>query len=507
MTTPPDGPPRLARSLYKRFALGALVIALMATVSSATAVILEVDRAADIFEEFSSPIPGLEGSEATKNVLDEVDAGKPQTIVILGSDQRYIDRVQKNPVRSDTIILVRLDPSKGATAVMSLPRDLVVDIPGYGRDRINSAYALGGPALTVRTVRRLLGVPINHVVNINFGGFRRAVDRLGCVYADIDRKYFNDNMPPNGGGPNYATIDVEAGYQRLCGQDALDYVRYRHFDSDVVRAARQQDFLRQAKDQIGVSEIFGDREELLKIFARYTQTDIRGTSAILRLLKLVFESSKNPLQEVSVTLQEEDESGLLRASDNAVKAAAERFMNARGSDGGRGEPKKTEKDRSRERSQRKRRSGSVPKGLFNARRAAEDEAIRLGTKLAFPVYYPKLAAIGSRYVSRDMRAYDIFDRGRTKYRAYRMVVSAPGIGQYYGIQGTSWKAPPILDNPSEKRKIGGRTYELHFDGKRLRLVAWRTERATYWVTNTLLQTLTNTQMLGIAGSLTRVGAK
>jgi len=114
-------------------------------------------------------------------------------------------------------------------------------IPGHGSSKINAAYALGGPKLSVKTIKALLNIRINHVVNVNFGGFRRAVNRLGCVYADIDRKYFNDNHPPAGGGPNYAVIDIEAGYQKLCGQDALDYVRYRHFDTDLVRAARQQE--------------------------------------------------------------------------------------------------------------------------------------------------------------------------------------------------------------------------------------------------------------------------
>ena len=86
------------------------------------------------------------------------------------------------------------------------------------------AYALGGPKLTVRTVRGLLGIPIHHVVNVNFGGFQRAVNRLGCVYADIDRRYFNDNNPPNGGGPDYATIDVEAGFVEL----AEEHADFRH---------------------------------------------------------------------------------------------------------------------------------------------------------------------------------------------------------------------------------------------------------------------------------------
>ena len=74
------------------------------------------------------------------------------------------------------------------------------------------------------------------------------------------------------------------------------------------------------------------------------------------------------------------------------------------------------------------------------------------------------------------------------------------MGEYYGLQGTTWRDAPILENPSEKRRIGKRTYELHYDGDRLRLVAWRTKKAVYWISNTLLQSLSEREMLGIARS-------
>ena len=80
------------------------------------------------------------------------------------------------------------------------------------------------------------------------------------MYVDIDRHYFNDNS----GADQYATINVDAGYQQLCGQDALDYVRYRHTDTDIVRAARQQDFLRQAKEQVGVGKLISNRRKLIE---------------------------------------------------------------------------------------------------------------------------------------------------------------------------------------------------------------------------------------------------
>jgi polyisoprenyl-teichoic acid--peptidoglycan teichoic acid transferase len=497
-------PPRVAFGLYKRALLALLVIVLSTSAAVATAALLQVKTASDIFSSVSKPIPGIDQA----GVLDGVDSGGPQTILVLGSDRRFVDIKAKTPTRSDTIILLRLDPSKGATAVMSLPRDLRVEIPGHGMDKINAAYADGGPALTVRTVRKLLGISINHVVNVNFGGFQRAVNRLGCVYADVDRRYFNDNRPPVGGGPPYSVIDVPAGYQKLCGKAALEYVRYRHLDSDVVRGARQQDFLRQAKEQIGVSALFSDRNNLIRIFGAYTDTDIKGTTAILRLLKLAVESAKNPLQEVHIA-DLRDQGADLVASPDAIRTAARQFLDAQASKGPRATPKKSASDKQRERAQqrRARRKAGVPAGLIDQRRAAEDLAVPLDAKVPFPVYFPKLAAVGSTLRLTDSRVYDIFDRGKHRFRAFRIVVNAPGTGQNYGVQGMSWKSPPILDNPSEKRRIGGRTYELFFDGDRLRLVAWRTPKAVYWVSNTLLQTLTNQQMLAIAGSLTRVGAR
>ena len=84
--------------------------------------------------------------------------------------------------------------------------------------------------------------------------------------------------------------------------------------------------------------------------------------------------------------------------------------------------------------------------------------------------------------------YKIRANGKA-YAAYRMVLSRGLAGEYYGVQGTTWKDPPILGDASEERKIGGRTYELHYDGDRLRLVAWHTSKGSYWISNTLLQTL------------------
>ena len=500
--------------MLKRFAIGAVVIFFLSATTVASAVLLEVEQVTQILRQESAPLaPGV------GELLEDVKPGRPQTILVIGDDRRKIDVRQGNPTRSDTMILVRLDPSKGATAMMSLPRDLTVDIPGHGRDKLNAAFAAGEDKLTLRTIRNLLDVPIHHYVRVTFWGFKQAVDRLGCVYADVDRRYFNDNNPPNGGGAPYAVIDVPAGYQKLCGQDALDYVRYRHLDNDLVRAARQQSFLGEAKGQIGVSGVFADREQLLRIFARSVRTDIRSSSAILSLLKLVAESSSKPIQEIQFPAQDSaDGSGNVEISDTALRRTVRRFLKVRASPGARGTTERTSSgsSRSRSSSSSSRRRSSRPRstasrasapGLVTNRTAGEDEAARAQVKLSrLPVYFPRLMASGGRYRSDDTRAYDITDQSGRRHRAYRIVAYEGSIGQYYGIQGTSWKSPPILDDPSERRRSGGRTYELFYDGSRLRLVAWRTPRGVYWVSNTLLRTLTNRQMLALARSATRIGA-
>jgi polyisoprenyl-teichoic acid--peptidoglycan teichoic acid transferase len=504
--SPEDKPPRVAFGMYKRFALAGVLITLLTAGAVASAGLLEIKDNLNVFIQASKghTIPGLN----KPGVLDGVSAGKPQTILVLGSDRRFVDIKQDNPARSDTMMLVRLDPSKEATAVMNIPRDLKVPIqvPGGGIEttKINAAYSYGGPALAVKTVKSLLHIPINHVVNVNFGGFQRAVNRLGCVYVDVDRRYYHSNagLAPSA---QYAEIDVPAGYQKLCGEKSLDYVRFRHADDDLVRSARQQDFLRQAKDQIGLGRLFGDRKELLKIFGRYTDTDLKSTPAILRLLKLAFESSGHPIREVH--FRGDIGPDFVTITPNNLELTKREFLHVKASSGARQVgPSKKESRKARKRAERT--SPGLPAGVINDRTAAENLVAKASSQLSFPVYYARARlARGAYSTDGSPRVYDIYDRHHKRYRAYRIVVNTGLDGQFYGIQGMSWKSPPILDDPSDEISMRGRKYQLFYDGNRLRLVAWRTPRAVYWVSNSLSETLTNKQMLAIARSLTRVGEK
>jgi LCP family protein required for cell wall assembly len=171
--------------------------------------------------------------------------------LVIGYDHRA-NETASTPSRSDTVMLVRTDPATKTVSMMSFPRDLLVDVYCPGQPvysgKINSAYAACGAKGTVQTVSHMIGLPINYLITVNFRGFKKIVNSLGGVWIDVDRRYFNDNagLSPTFG---YAKINLQPGYQRLTGGSALDYVRYRHTDSDLFRVARQQQFVKAMKYQ------------------------------------------------------------------------------------------------------------------------------------------------------------------------------------------------------------------------------------------------------------------
>jgi polyisoprenyl-teichoic acid--peptidoglycan teichoic acid transferase len=367
-------------------------------------------------------------------------------------------------------------------------------------DKINAAYSYGGPQKTLDTVKKLTGLPINHMVNVTFKGFWRAVNAIGCVYTDIDHDYYNDSA-------EFQYINVDPGYQRLCSRKALQYVRYRHTDTDLVRSARQQDFLRQAKQQITTSKLIQESGRLMKIFGRNTSTDpgLRSRSEVLRLLKLALVSARQPIQEIH--FEGTIGPSYVEASDAQVKRLVQQFLDVQDTEGPRGQAReKRVKSRQPKRKRRRHTTDAAALGLYDASSIGEEQAlqaVQAGAGGSLPVLYPSLLLNASEFVP-PPRVYKIRGTDGKKYGAYRMVLRKYNAdGEYYGMQGTTWMDPPILDDPTETRRLGGREYELHFAGDRLRLVAWHTPKAAYWISNTLLQTLSEKQMLAIARSTRR----
>ena len=233
--------------------------------------------------------------------LAEPESPAAMNILVLGSDHRQAEEEAYG--RSDTIILIHVDPDRDYLSVMSLPRDLRVEVPGYGLEKINAAFAYGGPALTIRTVEQLTGVDINHYMEVDFEAFQDITDALGGVYVDVDRRYYNDN-------PQWELIKLAPGYQLLDGADALDYVRFRHdLNADFGRMERQQRFLSAMREQaMGWNLPFKLPGLISALFANIS-TDL-GTNDILKLAYWGIRLDGSRIRQVSLVANTETINGV-----------------------------------------------------------------------------------------------------------------------------------------------------------------------------------------------------
>jgi LCP family protein required for cell wall assembly len=186
----------------------------------------------------------------------------PNTILVLGSDARTKENAEPgaqtigDTSRSDSIMLLRV--GGGANAQLSILRDTIVDIPGHGRGKINAAYAYGGPSLAIETVEQYLGIPINHLVEVNFENFPDLIDSLGGITYTGNRVISRINGGSRNGG---YTLRLKAGTNELNGEEALALARTRKNDSrpqedDQSRAIRQQKIINAIKSKVISFETF-----------------------------------------------------------------------------------------------------------------------------------------------------------------------------------------------------------------------------------------------------------
>ncbi len=465
----------------KRFVIGSLLIVALAAAAGIAVVLLEVGHIKSYFPRATIAAPAL-------RQITPADPGAPETILIIGSDRRAPGSGPASAPRSDTLLLLRMDPSAHQTSVLSIPRDLATQIvTAAGRtvtDKINAAYSLGGSALTAATIKSTLpGITINHIVVIDFKGFLQVVDAIGCVYVYVDRRYYNRNVGTV--ATNYANIDIPPGYQKLCGQTALDYARYRHTDSDFVRVARQQDFIRQAKQQVGFAKLFNHQDQLLAGLQHSVATDIHG-NAVVHLIALVLFSLGRPVRQV--VFQATAGPSYVTATPEQIAATVNDFLYD--------DPGPVHVSA---RPPRLGGGGRLGSGLIPT--PAGDLGLDRAAAAGFPLklYAPRLRLAGAP--SPDVvRTYTLPDEQGHGHHAYVISIARGLVGEYYGIEGTDWTSPPILAGQHQTRTIAGRAYELYVDGGHIRLVAWRTPTTVYWLNNTLRDALSNQQMLALAVS-------
>jgi LCP family protein required for cell wall assembly len=500
-----DRPPALAWGMWKRFAIAAVLIVALSAGAAATVALNTVNGIAEEVFPKGSHI------SAPKGLVTPSYSGGPKTFLILGSDRREgsKDSYDKtDPPHSDTILLVRFDPEQGQTSVLSIPRDLMVNIVGpngqnYGREKINAAYTIGsklggtrgGMLLAAETIKREVfpGLTLNAIVDVNFKGFIRVVDTLGCAYVNVDHRYFNLNS----GSPetNYTSINLQPGYQKLCYENALDYVRYRHTDSDFVRVARQQDFLRDLREQISPEDVIGQIDTVAKAVGKAIVSTVSGSGdTLLRLAELIGFSQSKPLRQVK----------FLTTNDNAQVAGVSyvtttpelegqtlsRFLNGR-------ERLAVPAATSHAHSSHHHASPPHQYNLYPTSMSGEEEAVKASVSVPFRVLYPTLQT--GQGQQQEVRAYALTDQEGHPHHAYVVVWQQSSVGGYYDFEGSDWLNPPLFAH-SHSRLIDGKRYLVVDDGAHIHVIGWRSGGVLYWVTNTLLEELSNQQMLAIARS-------
>ncbi|MEA2315164.1 MAG: polyisoprenyl-teichoic acid--peptidoglycan teichoic acid transferase [Solirubrobacteraceae bacterium] len=499
-------------SMWKRFLIASVLIIALSGAATATVALNTVSGIA------SEVFPALNHIAAPKGLVTPEYSGGPQTFLILGSDRRVgaKDSYDKsNPPHSDTMLLVRFDPEQGQTSVMSIPRDLMVNITTrsgqvYANEKINSAYTIGsklggtkgGIVLAAETIEREVfpGLKLNGIVDVSFKGFIKVVDALGCAYVNVDHHYYNLNIGSS--ETNYTSIDLQPGYQRLCYQDALDYVRYRHTDSDFVRVARQQDFMRALREQISATDVLEQIDTVAKTVGHAISSTFHASAGgLIELAKLIAFSQAKPLRQVRFQTTNVDarQGGVSFVTSTAAleRATLQQFLHRREPLGLSHIPTPAPAHGSSHRHRSRGSSAGSARALGLYPTSGQGEVVKAALQLPFPALYPALQTGPSE--QQMARPYALRDRQGHLHRAYVVVWRQNTLGGYYDFEGTNWLDPPLFAH-ARTQVIGGRSFKFVDDGSHIHVLGWRSGAVLYWVTNTLLEDLSNAQMLAIARS-------
>ena len=599
----PDPPRRGAWAVVRAVLLWTVLATLIIAGGAAGAAYLKTHQ----FLEAISPKTKADRAAAKR--LDAALPGQPTIALVIGTDRRKGFQAEQTG-RSDTLILVRADPGTKAISLLSFPRDLIVTVkcPGHAdvRDRINYAFSECGSLGAVETVRALTGLPINYFVTVNFRGFMQLVNNLGGVWVDVDHRFLCD--PSN--CPGVSKINLWPGYQRLNATNALAYVRYRHFDSDLYRNARQQLFLKALKQQISsqldlstlfaivdaveknvivgrgggqaldpqtlkdylyfahglpAGHIFQSRIEGLTGYAElsappdaiptavreFVQPDVKSPEKARDVAFGIKHRSHAP-KPANVATAVLNGNGIAGSAANAAYELGQRgykiVLPATGT------PQNapnfnyfrtavyfdaTQKGAKAAATQIANLFGDadvkqLPATLTTLANGAmatvvvgqnfhgtlapapvdqtpkkEPAAVTLNPSLTrttllsvrrrvrFRLELPRMIANYSKLeFDAPIRLYNI----KKGYRAVRLTYST-GLNEYWGIEETNWDEAPALADASFIHRIHGREFSLYYAGPHLHMVVLRENGATYWVVNTILDSLSNETMLAIARGL------
>jgi LCP family protein required for cell wall assembly len=615
----PPPPSKTPMGLFWRIVIGTLVILSSLGLAAAGGGYLYFHQSVATVRAHTPEVKRAQKS------LDVPVAHKAAIALVIGYDHRAGVESDR-PSLSDTLMLVRADPSTDTISLLSFPRDLDVpiycprtksDTTGYvasSGDRINSAYSRCGPTGTILTVKHLTGLPINFLITVNFHGFKEVVDKLGGVWMDVDRRYYNKNT---GAYYNdYANINLQPGYQLLSGQQALDFVRFRHTDDDLHRNARQQEFVRALRAQVSQNFSGFDLPSLVGSITKNIEVGEGGHPLEgKQVLSYAFFAKRLPAGHVFQNRIENVQCSLgCQAASSDIQAAVNEFqnpdvessknanaaalgikvkqktpppskvtltvVNGNGVPGaaadaayklgpqGRGYqvldapngldpnikpyvfhtkiyydpaqkgselaaaalqnlmqpadvaklPRRTKLLRLDPGSMLMVVLGTtfhgdiqplpqqtVPKhqsAFVRYDASSATELLRpLKSKVSFPLYTPTVLERNSypdnQSGDKPVRRYWIDGRGN--HKAVRLVFHNGN--EYWGIQETDWTDAPALSDRSFRHAVGGREMEFYYSGSHLHMIVLRAHGASYWVVNSLLDSLSNETMISIAKGL------
>lgn len=192
-----------------------------------------------------------------------------RNIMVLGVDRRSGDTG-----RSDTLFVTMLDTSRNQAALLSVPRDTLVSIPGHGWDKVNHTYAYGGHDLSRKTLENFLGIQINNYVLVDFQGFIKLVDAIGGVDIDVEKPMqYADPYD----GENGLVINLQPGRQHMDGTTAIQYVRYRDEEGDIGRVDRQQKFMKAVFAKLRSTSLLTRAPEIARTLYQSIETDLSVT--------------------------------------------------------------------------------------------------------------------------------------------------------------------------------------------------------------------------------------
>jgi LCP family protein required for cell wall assembly len=547
--------------------------------------------------------------------LDVPVANRAAIALVIGYDHRA-GVESAGPSRSDTLMLIRADPLTKTISLLSFPRDLQVPIycgsTPRATDRINAAYAYCNAKGTLLTVKHLTGLPVNYLITVNFHGFKEVVDTLGGIWMDVDRRYYNKNTGAYDN--NYANINLQPGYQQLTGQEALDFVRFRHTDSDLTRVARQQEFVKAMKEQIARSFSYTRIPSLVGTLTKNIEVGEGGHALQLdQVISYALFAQALPGGHFQDKIANVDcATGPCLASASDIQAAVDQFQNpdvqaptdansaALGQKVKQTAPPPSSvtltvlngngvqgaaANASYLLGQRGYKTLTPPNGLqadapaptFHtkiyydpAQKGSKAAAVALqnlmqpadvaklprtpgmlakdpgsmlvvvlgqtfhGTIASIPArvipthqaptvrYDASAATLLKPYVKKvpfKLMVPTVLDRSSSpdtlygdkpiayywmdnarKHKGIRLVFHN-GANEFWGVQETDFAAAPALADRSFHRILNGRAFDLYYSGSHLHMVVLRQGGATYWVVNTLLDSLSNETMLAIAKGL------